>query len=139
MTLLEYSQANNPLLKKLAVDAPGTFNHSLQIGMLAEAAANHIGANGLLCRVGCYYHDVGKLNKPRYFVENQAENFNQHKELAPSMSRMIIVGHVKDGLDHVLLHFTIWIERRVPHSQKAILPEIVGRVFHLRRKVHISR
>jgi len=99
MTLQDYAEANTPLLKRLAVAAPGTFNHSWQIGMLTEAAAEAIGANGLLCRVGSYYHDVGKLNKPRYFVENQADDFNQHKELSPTMSRMIIVGHVKDGLE----------------------------------------
>ncbi len=99
MTLLDYSEATKPLLKRLAVEAPGTFNHSFQIGMLAEAAAEAIGANGLLCRVGSYYHDVGKINKPRFFVENQAERFNQHKELSPTMSRMIIIGHVKDGLE----------------------------------------
>jgi cyclic-di-AMP phosphodiesterase PgpH len=99
LTLLDWSEATKPLLKRLAVEAPGTFNHSLQIGMLAEAAAESIGANGLLCRVGSYYHDVGKLNKPRYFVENQAERINQHKELSPTMSRMIIVGHVRDGLE----------------------------------------
>jgi len=99
LTLLDYSEANKPLLRKLAVEAPGTFNHSLLIGMLAEAAAEASGASGLLCRVGAYYHDIGKLNKPRYFVENQAERFNQHKELSPTMSRMIIIGHVKDGLE----------------------------------------
>jgi len=99
LTLLDWSEATKPLLKRLAVEAPGTFNHSLQIGMLAEAAAESISASGLLCRVGSYYHDVGKLNKPRYFVENQAERINQHKELSPTMSRMIIVGHVRDGLE----------------------------------------
>lgn len=99
LTLLAYGEATKPLLKRLAVEAPGTFNHSWQIGMLTEAAAEAIGANGLLCRVGSYYHDVGKLNKPRYFIENQEEKFNQHKELSPTMSRMIIVGHVKDGLE----------------------------------------
>ena len=98
MTLLDYSEANKPLLKRLALEAPGTFNHSWQLGMMAESAAEAIGANGLLCRVGCYYHDIGKLNKPRYFVENQAKVLNQHKELSPTMSRMIIIGHVKDGL-----------------------------------------
>jgi putative nucleotidyltransferase with HDIG domain len=99
ITLLTYGEVTKPLLKRLALEAPGTFNHSWQIGMLSEAAAEAVGANGLLCRVGSYYHDVGKLNKPRYFVENQEENFNQHKELSPTMSRMIIVGHVKDGLE----------------------------------------
>ena len=99
LTLLDYGEATKPLLERLAVEAPGTFNHSWQIGMLSEAAAKAIGADGLLCRVGSYYHDVGKLNKPHYFVENQGERLNQHKELAPTMSRMIIVGHVKDGLE----------------------------------------
>ncbi|MBN1846562.1 MAG: HDIG domain-containing protein [Sedimentisphaerales bacterium] len=99
LTLLDWSEANKPLLRRLAVEAPGTFNHSLQIGMLTEAAAEAIGVNGLLCRVGSYYHDVGKLSKSRYFVENQAERINQHKELSPTMSRMIIIGHVKDGLE----------------------------------------
>ena len=99
LTLLDYSEAKKPLLRRLAMEAPGTFNHSWQLGMMAESAAEAIGANGLLCRVGCYYHDVGKLGKPRYFVENQAELFNQHKELSPTMSRIIIFGHVKDGLE----------------------------------------
>jgi len=99
MTLLDYSEANKPLLKRLAVEAPGTFNHSWQIGMLAEAAAEEIGANGLLCRVGSYYHDIGKTNKPQFFVENQGESFSHHKGLTPTMSKMIIIGHVKDGLE----------------------------------------
>jgi len=99
LTLLDYSEATKPLLRRLAVEAPGTFNHSLQIGMLAEAAAETVNANGLLCRVGSYYHDVGKLSKPRYFVENQGERLSQHKELSPTMSRMIIIGHVKDGIE----------------------------------------
>lgn len=99
LTLLDYSEASKPLLKRLALEAPGTFNHSWQLGILAEAAAEAIGANGLLTRVGCYYHDVGKINKPRYFVENQAELMNQHRELSPTMSKIIIFGHVKDGLE----------------------------------------
>ena len=99
MTLLDYSEASKPLLRRLAVEAPGTFNHSWQIGVLAESAAESVGADSLLCRVGSYYHDIGKLNKPKYFVENQGELFNQHKELSPTMSRMIITGHVKDGLE----------------------------------------
>ncbi len=99
MTLLDYTEANKPLLKRLAVEAPGTFNHSWQVGMMAEAAAEAIGANGLLCRVGSYYHDIGKLNKPRFFVENQGESFNQHEGLSATMSKMIIIGHVKDGIE----------------------------------------
>jgi len=99
MTLLDYSDSSLPLLSRLAVEVPGTYNHSFQIGMMAEAAAEEIGANGLLCRVGAYYHDIGKINKPHFFVENQGESFNQHRDLSPTMSKMIIIGHVKDGLE----------------------------------------
>ncbi|MBN1360040.1 MAG: HDIG domain-containing protein [Sedimentisphaerales bacterium] len=99
MTLLDYSDANQPLLKKLAIEAPGTFSHSLLIGSIAEAAAEAIGCNGLLCRVGAYYHDIGKINKPKYFVENEMGSASKHKELSPAMSQLIIVGHVKDGVE----------------------------------------
>lgn len=99
MTLLDYSDANQPLLKRLAIEAPGTFSHSLFIGSIAEAAAEAIGRNGLLCRVGAYYHDIGKINKPGYFVENQLGSVSWHKELSPAMSRLIIAGHVKDGME----------------------------------------
>jgi hypothetical protein len=99
MTLLDYSDANQPLLKRLHMEAPGTFSHSLLISSIAEAAAEAIGRNGLLSRVGAYYHDVGKLNKPGYFVENQMGSISRHKELAPAMSQLIIVGHVKDGIE----------------------------------------
>lgn len=99
MTLLDYSDANQPLLKRLHMEAPGTFSHSLLIGSIAEAAAEAIRCNGLLCRVGAYYHDVGKINKASYFVENELGSANRHKELAPTMSHLIIVGHVKDGIE----------------------------------------
>lgn len=99
MTLMEYSDANQPLLRKLAMDAPGTFSHSLLIGSMAEAAAQAIGANGLLSRVGAYYHDVGKINKPAYFVENQMGSVSRHEQLSPAMSQLVIVGHVKDGME----------------------------------------
>ncbi len=99
MTLLDYSDANQPLLKKLAMEAPGTFSHSLLIGSIAEAAAEAIGCNGLLCRVGAYYHDIGKINKPKYFVENEMGSASKHKELSPAMSQLIIVGHVKVGVE----------------------------------------
>jgi len=99
MTLLDYSDANQPLLKRLAMEAPGTFSHSLLIGSIAEAAAEAIGRNGLLCRVGAYYHDIGKINKPGYFVENEIGSMSRHKELSPAMSQLIIVGHVKDGIE----------------------------------------
>jgi putative nucleotidyltransferase with HDIG domain len=99
MTLLDHSDANQPLLKRLAMEAPGTFSHSLLIGSIAEAAAEAIGRNGLLCRVGAYYHDIGKINKPGYFAENEVGSTSRHKELSPAMSQLIIVGHVKDGAE----------------------------------------
>ena len=99
MTLLDYSDANQPLLRRLAIEAPGTYSHSLLIGSVAEAAAEAIGRNGLLCRVGAYYHDIGKINKPGYFVENQLGSISWHKELSPAMSQLIIAGHVKDGIE----------------------------------------
>ncbi|MBN2270549.1 MAG: HDIG domain-containing protein [Sedimentisphaerales bacterium] len=99
MTLLDYSDANQPLLKRLAMEAPGTFSHSLLLGSIAEAAAEAISRNGLLCRVGAYYHDIGKLNKPGYFAENEMGSGSKHKELSPAMSQLIIVGHVKDGIE----------------------------------------
>jgi putative nucleotidyltransferase with HDIG domain len=99
MTLLDYSDANQPLLKKLAMEAPGTFSHCLLIGSIAESAAEAIGANGLLCRVGAYYHDIGKINKPSYFIENQMGGTSRHEQLSPAMSQLVIVGHVKDGVE----------------------------------------
>jgi putative nucleotidyltransferase with HDIG domain len=98
MTLLEWCDANKPLLRQMAAEAPGTYNHSLLVGALAEAAAEAIGANGLLCRAGAYYHDIGKISKAEYFVENQSPGESRHERLAPAMSLLIIVGHVKDGI-----------------------------------------
>lgn len=95
--LLELSSGNHPLLQQLAVKAPGTYNHSLVVGTLAEEAARAIGANELFCRVAAFYHDVGKMNMPEYFVENQ-HGSNPHDKLAPSMSALIIASHVKDGI-----------------------------------------
>ncbi len=99
MTLLELSDTNQPLLRRLAVEAPGTFSHSLVLGAMAEAAARELGANSLLCRVGAYYHDIGKLLKPGYFMENMNAGQNRHDKLSPAMSLLIVVGHVKDGME----------------------------------------
>ncbi len=99
MTLLEWCDASKPLMRMMAADAPGTYNHSLLVGALAEAAAEAIGANGLLCRAGAYYHDIGKINKPEYFVENQREGVSRHERLSPAMSLLVIIGHVKDGIE----------------------------------------
>ncbi|MEM8489056.1 MAG: HDIG domain-containing metalloprotein, partial [Bacteroidota bacterium] len=99
LTLLELSDTNRPLLKELSLRAPGTFNHTLQVANLAEAAADAIGANALLARVGALYHDVGKMIKPEYFVENQRAGGNPHDHLKPRMSALIIASHVKEGLE----------------------------------------
>jgi putative nucleotidyltransferase with HDIG domain len=99
MTLLELADASQPLLRRLALEAPGTYNHSLGVATLAEAAAESIKANSLLCRVGSYYHDVGKIHKPDYFVENQMGGENRHLNLSPTLSLRIIQSHVKDGVE----------------------------------------
>ena len=96
--LLELSNQNQPLLRKLSLQAPGTYQHSLAVGNLAEAGADAVGANALLLRVCAYYHDVGKLMKPEYFVENQ-RGTNPHDNLSPSMSVLVIQSHVKQGLE----------------------------------------
>ncbi len=99
LTLLEWCDASKPLLKRLAMETPGTYNHSLQLGAICEAAADAISARGLLARVGAYYHDVGKINKPDYFTENQTGGSSRHAKLSPAMSLLIIIAHVKDGLE----------------------------------------
>ncbi|HEU4965520.1 MAG TPA: HDIG domain-containing protein [Bacilli bacterium] len=99
MTLLELSNPNHPLLKKLLMEAPGTYHHSLIVGNLAEAAAEAVGADPLLCRVGAYYHDVGKMKRPLFFIENQLSKDNPHDKIAPSLSHLIITSHVRDGLE----------------------------------------
>jgi len=97
-TLIELGDTNQPLLKKLMNKAPGTFHHSLQVANLSEAAASAIGANSLLCRVGALYHDIGKMVKPDYFVENQTKGNNEHDNLKPQMSAMVIKAHVSEGV-----------------------------------------
>jgi hypothetical protein len=99
LTLMELRDPKQPLLRELQQRAPGTYTHSLNVAGIAEAAAEAIGADGLLTYVGALYHDVGKMNKPEYFVENQTRGFNRHDKLSPAMSLLIIVGHVKDGVE----------------------------------------
>jgi len=99
ISLLELGDNTHPLLQELVRRAPGTHNHSITVGAIAEAAAERIGANGLLVRIGAYFHDIGKMLKPHYFVENQVGSSNRHANLAPAMSTLIIIGHVKDGVD----------------------------------------
>ena len=99
---LEASDLNHPLLRRMTIEAPGTYHHSLVVANLAEAAAEAIGANATLCRVCSYFHDVGKLVKPEYFTENMSFERNPHDDLAPTMSVLIIIAHVKEGVDLAL-------------------------------------
>ncbi|MFO0950357.1 MAG: HDIG domain-containing protein [Isosphaeraceae bacterium] len=99
ISLLELGDITHPLLQELVRRAPGTHNHSITVGAIAESAAERIGANALLVRIGAYFHDIGKMLKPHYFVENQVGGNNRHANLAPAMSTLIIIGHVKDGVD----------------------------------------
>src|SRR5439155_17517342 len=97
ISLLELADGSHPLLQELVKRAPGTYTHSITVATLAEAAAEAIGANTLLVRVGSYFHDVGKMLKPQYFIENQLRE-NRHDSLEPALSTLVILGHVKDGL-----------------------------------------
>ncbi len=104
MRLLEIATLDHPLLKELSIVAPGTWNHSMVLGMMVEAAASEIGANPVLARVGAHFHDIGKVKKPLYFVENQAGGENRHDKLSTSMSALIIRSHVKDGVELARKH-----------------------------------
>ena len=99
MTLLELGDLSQPLMRRLSMEAPGTYQHSLQVATLSSEAAEEIGANALLCRVAAHYHDIGKINKPDYFIENQSPGNNRHLNLHPNMSLTIILGHVKYGIE----------------------------------------
>ena len=99
MKLIELSNPNHPLLRKILTEAPGTYHHSLMVANLAESACEAIGANGLIARVGCYYHDIGKTRRPNFFIENQINNENPHDRLVPEKSAGIIIAHVQDGVN----------------------------------------
>jgi len=119
LTLLELSDPNRPLLRRLATEAPGTYAHSVAMANLCEAACNAIGANGLLARVGCYYHDIGKLAHPQYFVENLGHAKNPHDHLKPSQSAVVIRRHVEEGLKLAAQH-------GLPEVVKRFIPEHHG-------------
>jgi putative nucleotidyltransferase with HDIG domain len=102
--LLELATMDQPLLRELMVEAPGTYHHSVIVGNMVEASADSIGANSLLAKVAAYYHDIGKIRKPLYFIENQFECENRHEKLAPSMSSLILISHVKDGIELAKQH-----------------------------------
>lgn len=99
MKLIELANPNQPLLRKLLVETPGTYHHSVIVGNLAESAAEAIGANGLLARVGSFYHDLGKTKRPQFFIENQVHGDNPHDKLSPHLSKTIIINHTRDGVE----------------------------------------
>jgi putative nucleotidyltransferase with HDIG domain len=119
ISLLELSDLGHPLLQRLAIEAPGTYHHSLVVANLATGAADAIGANSLLARVCAYYHDVGKLTKPDFFTENQNRRGNPHDDLAPSMSTLVITSHVKEGL-------SLGMRYRLPPPIMAVIHEHHG-------------
>lgn len=127
--LLELSNPNQPLLRRLLVEAPGTYHHSILVGNLAEAAAESIGANSLLARVAAYYHDIGKIRRPYFFVENQIGQENPHEKLAPTLSTLIITSHVRDGVE-------LARENRLPQPVIELIEQHHGtdlvRYFYLR-------
>jgi hypothetical protein len=98
ITLLELSDMGNPLLQRLAIEAPGTYHHSLMMANIAASAAQEIGANALAVRVCAYFHDIGKLTKPEFFIENSHHRANPHDDLSPTMSTLVVTSHVKEGL-----------------------------------------
>jgi putative nucleotidyltransferase with HDIG domain len=104
MRLIELSNPNHPLLKKVLTETPGTYHHSVMVANLADAACESVGADGLLARVGSYYHDIGKTIRPGFFIENQHGTVNPHDELPPEKSRDIIIAHANDGADLLAKH-----------------------------------
>ncbi len=119
LRLLEWSDLNRPLMQRLSLEAPGTYAHTVAVANLAEAACRAIGANPLLARVGCYYHDIGKLARPQYFVENQRKGLNPHDKLRPDASASIIRNHVREGLE--LAH-----QHGLPRTLRAFITEHHG-------------
>ncbi len=119
LRLLELANPNQPLLRKLMLTAPGTYHHSIVVANLAEAAAEAIGADALLARVGAYYHDVGKIKRPYFFVENQMNGQNPHDRLSPHLSALIVTSHVKDGIELARHH-------RLPAEIARFIPEHHG-------------
>ncbi len=117
--LLELANPAHPLLRRLQLEAPGTYHHSIMVGNLAEAAAESVGADALLVRVGTYYHDIGKLRRPAFFVENQMGIDNPHEKMAPSLSALTVSAHVRDGLD-------LAREYGLPESIEAFIPQHHG-------------
>jgi putative nucleotidyltransferase with HDIG domain len=101
---IEMADLNHPLLKQMTIEAPGTYHHSLVVATLAETAAEAIGASAIMCRVCSYFHDIGKMKKPAYFIENIGDGHNPHDDLTPNMSALVVMAHVKDGVDMAIKH-----------------------------------
>lgn len=119
LRLLELSHPSQPLIKRLQLEAPGTYHHTIMVGTLAEAAADKLKMNGLLVKAGAYYHDIGKLKNPRYFVENQLHGENVHDNLSPSLSALVLISHVRDGLE-------IAEEAKLPKTLRRFIAEHHG-------------
>ena len=120
ITLLELSDLNRPLLKRLQLEAPGTYHHSMVVGSLAESGAEAIDANSLLARVSAYYHDIGKLAKPEYYTENEpVASRSRHEKLTPSMSVLVVKSHVSEGLEFAR-------RERLPRAVQSAIPEHHG-------------
>lgn len=133
MSWLELSDLNHKLLRKMQLEAPGTFHHSMVVASLAEAAAESIGANAPMCRVASYFHDIGKIEKPEYFIENQGDE-NPHDSLTPNMSALVIIAHVKDGIDLAVRH-------KLNQAIINVIKEHHGNslVYYFYRKAHEGR
>ncbi len=139
--LLELATMDQPLLQELMVQAPGTYHHSIIVGNMVEAAAKSIGANALLAKVAAYYHDIGKTKKPLYFIENQFECENRHEKLAPSMSSLILISHVKDGIELARQHR---LGRRITdiitqHHGKSFISFFYNKAVEAREKARNTR
>ena len=120
ITLLELSDLNRPLLRRMQLEAPGTYHHSMVVGSLAESAAEAIDANSLLARVQAYYHDIGKLSKPEYYAENEpASSRSRHEKLTPSMSALVVKSHISEGLEMAK-------KERLPRAVRNAVPEHHG-------------
>jgi putative nucleotidyltransferase with HDIG domain len=119
ISLLELSDLDQPLMKNLMINAPGTYHHSIILGNLVESCAEAVGVNPLLARLGAYYHDIGKMKMPEYFIENQAAGVSRHEKLTPSMSGMILISHVKEGVE-------LATEYKLPEVVKEIIQQHHG-------------
>jgi len=139
--LLELATMDQPLLQELMVQAPGTYHHSIIVGNMVEAAAKSIGANSLLAKVAAYYHDIGKIKKPLYFIENQLDCENRHEKLAPSMSSLILISHVKEGVELAKHHHLgrDIIDIISQHHGKSFISFFYKKALEAREKIKTSK